>query len=284
MWNKKKKDPISGLTLAEYEKYVLASSSKVTSLDDLSKFGIHAKWEQTLEDETNGYVLRPYINGAEEKIVQPNDWQYKINKYNFREPWNFNNNSKMGFFGCSFTFGEGIEYKDTFVNLVSEQFNCNPFNFGVGGSSLQRIARTFSAVTKVIDLDYAVFTLPHWHRQMYLDDTGKIINLIPHWPHEQFETISNQLTNLEEEYYVVQSVSFVSWIYDLAEARGIKIILSAWDYPLNDLCKVMYPDVTIDPFPNIDDKCARDKMHPGIRSQHAHAEQIKKAIYDRAWF
>jgi hypothetical protein len=272
------------LTLAEYEKYVLSSASKVSSLEDLSKFGIHAKWKQTVEDKSSDYILRPFINGAEEKIVQPGDWQYKINKYNFREPWNFNDNPKIGFFGCSFTFGEGIEYKDTFVNLVSTQFKCNPFNFGVGGSSLHRVARTFSAVTKVIDLDYAVFTLPHWHRQMYLDDSGKIINLIPQWPNEQFEAISNQLTSLEEEYYIVQAVSFVSWIYDLAIAKGIKIILCSWDYPLNDLCKVMYPDVTIDPFPNIDDKCARDKMHPGIQSQYAHAQQIKRAIDDRAWF
>ena len=281
MWPKKKKEPIRGLTLSEYEKYAVTSASKVTTLDDLAKFGINAKWDCADAD----YILRPSINGAEEKIVKPGDWQYRINKYNFREPWNFNSvNPKIGFFGCSFTFGEGIEYKDTFVNLVSEKFNLNAFNFGIGGSSLQRVARTFSAVTKVINLEYAVFTLPHWHRQMYLDSDGKIINLIPYWPHERFEDLSNQLTDLEEDYYVVQAVSFVSWICDLAESRGIKIILSSWDHPLNDLCKVMYPQLTVEPFPNIDDKCARDKMHPGVKSQQAHAEQLIKAINDRAWF
>lgn len=279
-----KKEPIKGLTLEEYEKYVAVSTSRVTSINDLTKFGINSDWPWTEDDEKNGFVYRPFINGEEEKIVKPGDWQYRINKYNFREPWNLNSKKpKVGFFGCSFTFGEGIEYKDTFVNKVSKHFDIEPFNFGVGGSSVQRVARTFSAVTNVIDLDYAIFTLPHWHRQLYLDDNGKLINLIPGWPHSRFLEISNQLTGLEEEYYIVQAVSFVTWICDLAQAKGIKIILSSWDYPLSDLCKVMYPNLVIDVFPNIDDKCARDKMHPGIKSQHAHAEQLIKAINDRAW-
>lgn len=285
MWHEKKKQPIRGLKLEDYEKYAITSPSRVTSIDDLSKFGLHAKWDWTSIDEEVGYVQRPYINGAEEDTVKPGDWQYKINRYNFREPWNFKvETPKIGFFGCSFTFGEGIEYSDTFVNIVSKKFSLNPFNFAVGGSSLHRVARTFTAVSKVINLDYAVFTLPHWHRQMHIDASGKIINLIPHWPHEQFEEISNQLTDLEEEYYVIQAVSLVSWIADIAEACGTKIILSSWDYPLNDLCKVTYPNLTINPFPNIDDKCARDNMHPGTKSQNAHAEQIIRAIHDRTWF
>jgi hypothetical protein len=46
----------------------------------------------------------------------------------------------------------------------------------------------------------------------------------------------------------------------------------------------MYPDITINPFPNIDDKQARDKLHPGPLSHKAHAEQIIKKINDKTWF
>ena len=283
MLNKIKKY-IRGLTLEEYIKYVKTSSSHVNSIDDLAQFGIKKSvWSK--DDHERGYTTILGMNSAEEKIVKPGDWEYVINRYNFREMWDFDSpRPKIGFFGCSFTFGEGIEYKDTFVSMVSKQFDFNCFNLAIGGSSLQRVAKTFSAASKVIDLDYAVFTLPQWHRQMYLDDQGKIVNLIPQWPHQQYEELSNQLTALNEEYYIVQAVSYVNWIHDLAEHKNIKIILCSWDYPLNDLCEVMYPNETIKPFPNIDDKCARDKMHPGVLSQHAHAEQIKKAIYDRAWF
>lgn len=274
---------IRGLTLADYEKFAISTTSRISSLDDLFKFGVFPK-ERLDRYRVDDYSVIPWIGQAEEKIVKKDDWKYIINRYNFRDIWDLNSNKeKIGFFGCSFTFGEGIKTEDTFPYLVSEQFNLNRFNFGVGGSSVQRVARTFSAVTKLIDLKYAVITLPHWHRQMYIDDTGKIINLIPHWPHEKFEDLNEKLTDLDEEYYVVQAASFITWIADIAELKGIKLIFSSWDHPLNDLCKVMYPSLTINPFPNIDDKCARDKLHPGILSQQSHAEQIIKAINDRAW-
>jgi hypothetical protein len=274
---------IRGLTLADYEKFAVSTTSRVNSLDDLFKFGVFPKerWDRYKVDD---HAVVPWIGQAEEKVVKKDDWKYVINRYNFRDIWNLGSDKEnIGFFGCSFTFGEGIKTEDTFPYVVSKQFNLNGFNFGAGGSSIQRVARTFSAVTKLIDLKYAVITLPHWHRQMYIDDTGKIINLIPHWPHEKFEDLNEKLTDLDEEYYVVQAASFITWMADIAELKGIKLIFSSWDYPLNDLCKVMYPSITINPFPNIDDKCARDKLHPGILSQQSHAEQIIKAINDRAW-
>jgi phospholipase/lecithinase/hemolysin len=61
------------------------------------------------------------------------------------------------------------------------------------------------------------------------------------------------------------------------------VLFSSWDHTTNATCKILLPDNTLNPFPNIDDKCARDKMHPGPKSQQAHAEQIIKAINDRAW-
>lgn len=279
----KVKNYIRGLSLEDYKKYAKTSSSHVSTIDDLSRFGIKKRaW--SLRDHQRGYKTVLGMNAEEEAIVKPGDWEYIINRYNFRELWDFESpKPKIGFFGCSFTFGEGIEYKDTFVNLVSTELNLNPFNFGNGGASLQRVARTFSAASKVIDLDYAVFTLPHWHRQLHIDKKGRFINLIPHWPHQNYEELSKQLTSLEEEFYIVQAVSYVNWIHDLAEHKKIKIILCSWDVPLNDLCKAMYPKLTIGTFPNVDDKCARDKMHPGVLSHQEHSRQIVKAFRDRTW-
>ena len=95
--------------------------------------------------------------------------------------------------------------------------------------------------------------------------------------------MSNLLTSLDEDYYIVRAATSINWIYDIAKYKGIKLILSSWDQPQNEFCQEAFPNNTIDPFPNIDDKCARDKMHPGPKSQAAHAEQIIKAFHDRAW-
>ena len=255
------------------EKYLKTSTSKIISLEDISVFGIN----NYLLISKNDINHIPFINNEEKKYIKECDWQYKINRYNFREYWDFESEKKkIGFFGCSFTFGEGIPYEKTFVNIVSNKLKLNPFNFGVGGSSLQRIARTFSAVVKIIKLDYAVFTLPNWKRQMYTNDEGKIINLIPNFPTNIYSNLTEQISQIDEEYFVVQTVSFINWIMDIAENNKIKIIFSSWHPGVNNLCQILYPELTISPFEVIDEKEARDRMHPGEKSQLAHANQIIK--------
>jgi hypothetical protein len=110
-----------------------------------------------------------------------------------------------------------------------------------------------------------------------------MINIIPGYPHSGYEKICKMLTDIEEEFYVVRATSSINWIHDVAINKGIKILFSSWDHPLNYFCKRILPENTLEPFPNIDDKKARDNMHPGVKSQRAHADQIIKAINDRAW-
>jgi hypothetical protein len=272
------------LKLSEYEKFVATAPCRITALDDLFKLGNFpkAQWQKNRVDDE--HAIFTWVGKGEDKLVQPGDWTYYINKYNFRDPWVLDTTKpKVGFFGCSFTFGEGIKSEDTFVQLVSKECNLQPFNFGISGASVHRSAKIFSTVTNLIDLDYAIFTLPQWHRQLYIDQAGSIINLIPGWSHMNHEALNNKLVEVGEEYHIVQTVSFITWIHDIAKLRNIKLILSSWDHPLNDLCQVMYPDITILPFPNIDDKQARDKLHPGPLSHVAHADQIIKKLNDKTW-
>ena len=276
---------IRGLTLSEYEKFVTAAPCRTTKLNDLFKLGNFPRERWNRNRVNDEHAIFTWVGKNEDTIVKPGDWTYYINRYNFRDQWDLNSTKlNVGFFGCSFTFGEGVKSEDTFAQIVSKECNLQPFNFGISGSSVHRTAKIFSAVTNLIDLDYAVFTLPQWHRQLYIDQEGNTINLIPGWSHQNHEALNNKLVEIDEEYHIVQAVSFITWIYDIAKLRNIKLIFSSWDHPLNSLCKVMYPDITIDPFPNIDDKQARDKLHPGPLSHKAHAEQIIKKINDKTWF
>lgn len=266
--------------------FLAASPASVKKLEDLRNYGSAHKSIVDKFDESTETIPLSAINAFEEENVTANDWNYSINRYYFRENWNFSDlRKRIGFFGCSFTFGEGIDYKDTFVSLSSSELNLNPFNFGIGGSSIERVARTFAAVTQVIDLDIAVVTLPAWYRQLHIDvnDNGKIINIIPGYPHDGFKKLDKIFEIVSDDYYINRAVTSINWIYDNAKANNIKILFSSWDHPCNELCHLMYPNNTIKPFPNVDDKCARDKMHPGPKSQKAHADQIIKAINDRAW-
>lgn len=272
--------------------YLMSSPANVKSVEYLRTFGVGEVLTKSVKNlkrklpfsKPEAYETLA-INQAEEDILDPNtDWKYHINKYGFRNEWDLDSKKeKIGFFGCSFTFGEGIHNDDTFVNIVSNALDMTPINVGVGGSGLERTTRTFSAATKVIDFDYAVVTLPAWFRQLHVTKEGKLINIIPYYPHNDFEKLNEIYSSFDEDFFVNQAISYVNWIGDIATANNIKLILCSWDHPLNELCQLIYPDTTIDPFPNIDDKCARDKMHPGPKSQAAHAEQIIKAFHDRAW-
>lgn len=276
-----KKDPVRN-NLSAYAKFM---PSLIKTVEDLKPFGFLKNDSYNIRFNKNQeFVEIKTVQDTEIDSYDNDPWNYVIGKHNFRGCWDFNDSKKrIGFFGCSFTFGEGIKYEDTFINIVSEQLKLNPFNFGAAGAGVERVARLFSAVSSVIDLDYAVVTLPGWHRQLHIDPDGTMISLIPHWPHKGYENLTDLLTNVSEEYYVVRASTSINWIYDIAKHKGIKLILSSWDHPQNEFCKLAFPNTTIGPFPNIDDKCARDKMHPGPKSQAAHAEQIIKAFHDRAW-
>ena len=274
-----KPEGFQGLSLEEYSKYTKYTPERVESIEDIANFGKFTRKRLTKLLDGKDFHIHPFANGAEEKIVKPGDWGYYINKFNFRDEFNLETKKpKIGFFGCSFTFGEGIESKDTFAQLSAEELNFSAFNFGIGGSSIHKIARTFSAVTKFIDLDYAVVTLPHWHRQLYLNEDGEMINLIPGYPHNGYEKVTRQITELDDTYLMLLATTMISWINDVAEKNSVKVLFGSWDHALCDICRTMLPEQTLKPFPNIDNATARDKMHPGILSHEAYTKMIVEAV------
>jgi len=278
-----------------YDKFINSTPVCIKNLDDLKKYyGLNRydneEFKRKRLERPDEYIEISYMYNDEHKYVDENSWKYIINPWNFRDHWNFDDNRpKIGFFGCSFTFGEGIDTPNTFADMVSKKFNLNSFNFGSGGSGVERVARTVSAVVNLIDIEYAVITLPAWHRVLHIDDEGSMINLLPGYHHQRFKELSKQLTSLDEEFYATRALSLINWVYDVLNQKNIaqkniKFLISSWDHPLNYVCKKLIPSHTIDPFPNIDDKQARDRLHPGIKSHRAHADQIIKAFYDKNWF
>jgi hypothetical protein len=267
--------------------YAKATPNCVESFKDLIPYGalpVERFNNLTKNGKLSGPYQLKYIQEGEKDNWNSDPWYYTLNSYNFRDEWNLDDPRKrIGFFGCSFTFGEGIEASKQFTNIVGNHFDLNVFNFGAGGAGVEKVAWTFSAIANHVDLDYAVVTLPAWYRQLHIDSESHLINLIPAYPHVGFKKLCKTLTELDDDFYITRFCSQVTWIKDIAKYKGIKILFSSWDHTANTMCREMLPNDTINPFPNIDDKCARDNMHPGTKSQLAHATQIIEAINDRAW-
>jgi hypothetical protein len=262
-----------------------SSSTRIKTIEDLKPLGYQKYFDRHAQED--GTAIVPYFNDTErDAITENNNWTYFINSAGFRGNWNLNSKKqKIGFFGCSFTSGEGNHEDDLFVNKVATHFDLEPFNLGVGGASLERVAKIFSAANKVIDIDYAVITLPGWTRQTFLEEDGRYRSVILGWTtREEDKLFEKFLLNVGDEYFINYSVTMINWIIDAAQAHNVKIIINSWDSQVFELLKVLTPELcAVKSFPNVDNGAARDTMHPGPKSQDKYAEQIINEISNRNW-
>lgn len=265
----------------------LLSSQHITKLEDirvLGHIGDLEKYSDKIEIQ--------FANNAEQvlydqgKIAKEKMWKYHINRYNFRDEWDLSqtNKIKIGCFGDSFTFGDGLPSNELYVNYLSDMVDARTFNIARGGSSVERMVRTFSIFTKFVEIDVAVFTFPGIHREFFVDSQGIITDLIPNCSnaHEKYMI---PFYALHENYQLVKLSFNINYILDLAAERNIKVLFTSWDMPTHEVLKLIAPKNRMkEIFPNnMDVNCARDLQHPGKKSQFKHAENIAKELHDRTW-
>jgi hypothetical protein len=265
------------------------SHHKFRTLEDIRALGFlptHKKSEQSLYRDiyleyTNNFELQLIKQGAIE-----DSWKYHLNPYSFRDKWDLTetDKKKIGCFGDSFTFGDGLPSHEIHPHYLAELTQCRIFNVGKGGSSVERIARTFSVFTKFVKLDIAVFTLPHIYREFFIDPDGIITDLIPNSTsvHTKF---MEPFYSIHENYQLSKLSLNINYILDIAAERNINVLFTTWDIPTHELLQIAAPHNTAQNiFPNnIDPKQARDLMHPGKLSQEKHAQNILKELHDRTW-
>jgi hypothetical protein len=277
----------------------LISSHDITKLNHIKTLGFYPigyvyRNDISTQDFNgiSGEVEVQYTNNFEKllfdnnKIPADNMWKYSINEYNFRDTWDLSktDSKKIGCFGDSFTFGDGLPSHELHVNYLSSILNMRTFNVGMGGSSAERVARTFSIFSKFVQIDVAVFTFPSIYREFFIDPSGRIRNLIPNNSGND-EKYMKEFFGLHENYQLVKLSLNINYILDIAEERKIKVLFTSWDPPTYDILKTVAPSNCMSEiFPNtLDQRSARDLQHPGKKSQYKHAENIAKELYDRTW-
>lgn len=273
----------------------LLSTNNIKQLEDIRIFG-HFKYPdytKIFQKDPDGVEIQ-FSNFEEEqayargKISSDDMWKYKINRYNFRDDWDFSetNAPKIACFGDSFTFGDGVRSEHTYVNLLGELLGSRTYNVGKGGSCVERVTRTFSAFTRFVDIDVAVITLPHIHREFFIDEHGFAVDLIPNIDSNNYHfKYMKPFFSLHDNYQLTKLSLLVNYILEIAEHRNIKVLFTTWDMPTHDLLMKTVREHTMEKiFPNdIDVKKARDLGHPGKMAHVRHAENIQKELYDRSW-
>ena len=265
------------------------SPSKIT-FDDLSRNGWIAQpiFNELFKNSNNKEIAElKCIQPAEEKNFQNDPWTYKINKYNFRDEWNFDDTRKrIGFFGCSITAGEGLNTPDTWWHQVGTALDLNIMNFGVGGAGIERIARTYSMINNLIDFDYAVILLPNISRILYAvpDENYDMspVNFVPRYTHAHFSKVYNKFYKAyDNNKFFDSAISNINWILD--NSKDKKIILASWCpdtlYAISECSTAPYLPV---PFAYLGD-LARDELHPGVVSNREFARVLLDYIDETDW-
>lgn len=217
------------------------------------------------------------------------DFKYNINQYGFRGDFSEilnTSHKKIGFFGCSVTFGQAVPEEHIFVKLVEKHFNSKfkSFNFGTIGGSFLRMGKLLNAVTNFIELDYAVFLLPSKYRFLIYNgqDKQRLFELIPSLDEHGYPNYNGTFAELfkyfDDDNFTLFQLDYVGWMIDRCLSKNIIPLFSSWDAETYNLlnCNVS-KNFMLDLFTfNFKEKklLGRDNGHPGIVPHRLFANNI----------
>lgn len=222
------------------------------------------------------------VNSLQNFLDNPKEcnWTYEINQYGYRgKNWRLDpNTKKIGFFGCSITFGQGLDEPYIFPSLV-EQFygpaKVECINFGHIGSSTHRIARTLSAAVSMINFDAVIITLPSLYRFLITDSNNEITDVVPNSAYDNVkhkqEAIFKYFTDADFQLFAGDNIAWMK-----SELKGHdKVLWCTWCDHTYEILKQHISDDAILPSFTSDGPLARDNIHPG---KIAHAKQFRNIV------
>jgi hypothetical protein len=177
------------------------------------------------------------------------------------------------YYGCSFTFGHYVDYKDCWTKIVDNHTQLTSNNFGIPAASIEQILIVFAASLKFFKMKKAFFLLPepirqHMAVEKLTENKFKYSNVLPGKPHKFAEA----WLKLPNEYYLDKALSTIGLIQCLAKLSNIETYWSSWDSEIYDVL----PKNKIALFCN--DKLASDNRHPGPVAHYNFAQEVIKIL------
>lgn len=255
-------------------------SSQITleNLNKLNQFVYYHVNEYKKENES--FELVKFT--TEFADLKKSPWSYRINRYGFRgNDWKFEKDT-VGFFGCSFTFGIGVEH--SISDIVAQELNVNTVNLGCPGSSVENVAKTFCSLSRYHPLKVAVITFPDVTRLFYpsYDQISKewsCLNLLANMKNERnLEKIKKSAYRyLNEDLLFSKLADTIDWIEITAKANNITTFYSSWNEPTYEMVEQLVDQNRLISYPNVVDR-ARDNGHPGPKTHKQWKNNIIEKI------
>ena len=155
----------------------------------------------------NDLRLAPWLN---KEII------YSINDYGFRTPQKFDNlqnkkNKRLVVFGCSFTFGIGINLEDTWGYLLSKELDYELFNLSVPGGSMDSMSRVALAWLDKIKPDLVILQQPELSRREYVNETYLVSAGV--WNENWFKNVRIFWDDKDDELNYIKNKQILKSIY-----------------------------------------------------------------------
>jgi hypothetical protein len=238
----------------------------LTNICELNQFiYYHSRTENLIGIEYS----TPMFYRSEEADMQLDPWAYKINKHGYRgNNWAFNKDA-IAFFGCSVTFGIGVE-KDI-ATLSQEILNTECYNIGQPGASALNILKTFVSFINFYPIKTAIITLPPANRIYYptfikdsRNSSWSYANLIPGWEAQyQKKIYSSAFTFFNSDTILAYIYDYVKMAEFAANISNTDIIWSSWDNSTLEFLNSVVDNKRTINTGRFDIDKARDRMHPG---------------------
>lgn len=233
----------------------------------------HFKWIRT-DGSENAYPIKYLLN----------DQGYRID-HDYDE-------DGIVFYGCSFTFGVGLNKEDTFSGIVSEELGLANFNFGIPGVGLDAsvihalclLRHTVKKPKAMVVLTppprrwnyfhgYQVVTTSAGQIQRYRDITEEYQDSM------EYQCVTDDMNNL------IQTTKNIMVLRSVAEELNIPFVWADFSKDFNreykafhyyEFCHQRGKD-SLDEF-----DMARDLVHPGPKTHQEWADIILKLIKEEA--
>jgi hypothetical protein len=254
------------------------SPNNVKSIMDLKHFSPWIHNEGRYPSLPGSYNF--LSNAEESRSIPYKKFEYHINDIGFRGKLPID--PTIGFFGCSFTFGEGVSDLDAFPTIVANSTNQSFLNLGMIGYSSQQIIQLFYAAAQLYKMKYAVITLPGPERFHYVNSENK------HWPvypnqdrdnveHEQVRKALYSKFSIQHLWHDTKNAVVFGDL--IAKHYGINVIWGSWH---GHTCQIINNSIGQSSlkfdFDNYKlckgDYIGRDNMHPGIVQHKEYANKI----------
>jgi hypothetical protein len=187
-----------------------------------------------------------------------------------------------GYFGCSVTYGIGVQAQELWCHQVDLHQQTTSNNYALQAIGIQEIAGLFLGASQHHHMQRACFLLPDLARaSVPITVQGQVEywHIFPSLVQEQRPRAVTQAVQawlaLPDEYYWSQAREAILAVQARAESAGIHTVWSTWSESTQRLLETLRINL-VEPCWN--DLAGADGSHPGAEAHFAYAMRFRKGF------